>query len=219
MRIPALPPALQWDHNAHYHRWLLRQVPAGATRALDVGCGAGLLAVRLAAAGLAVDAVDASPAMIARAAGRSEPFAAAVRWLHGDVLDPALGLAAGGYDVVSAVAVLHHLPLSPGLDRLAALVAPGGVLAVVGLYRPATAADRAAGLAALPANAVVGALRAASGRGGKPEDVGMPTTDPVHTLDQVRAAARVLPGARVRRRLFWRCTLVWTRPGHRANGS
>jgi ubiquinone/menaquinone biosynthesis C-methylase UbiE len=33
-----------WDHNAWYHRLLLRQVPARAERVLDVGCGAGTLA-------------------------------------------------------------------------------------------------------------------------------------------------------------------------------
>jgi predicted TPR repeat methyltransferase len=39
-----------WDHNAWYHRLLLRQVPAGAQHVLDVGCGAGTLGRRLAAA-------------------------------------------------------------------------------------------------------------------------------------------------------------------------
>ena len=35
-----------WDHNAHYHRWILRQLPRRFGTALDVGCGTGDL-VRL----------------------------------------------------------------------------------------------------------------------------------------------------------------------------
>jgi 2-polyprenyl-3-methyl-5-hydroxy-6-metoxy-1,4-benzoquinol methylase len=34
-------------HNIHYHRLILRAVPAGARRGLDVGCGEGTLAREL----------------------------------------------------------------------------------------------------------------------------------------------------------------------------
>lgn len=37
-----------WDHNAYYHRVLLRRTPRECRRALDVGCGAGAFTARLA---------------------------------------------------------------------------------------------------------------------------------------------------------------------------
>ncbi len=37
-----------WNHNVHYQLVILRAVPAGCDRALEVGCGDGLLAGRLA---------------------------------------------------------------------------------------------------------------------------------------------------------------------------
>src|ERR1039457_293442 len=40
--------ALDWDHNAYYHRLLLRHLPRPCNRVLDVGCGAGAFAVELA---------------------------------------------------------------------------------------------------------------------------------------------------------------------------
>lgn len=209
---PALPRAWSWDHNAHYHRWLLRQVPDRFARALDVGCGTGELLRRLTDRADRVDGVDVSADMIRRARA-GVPAGAGVRCLVGDVLDPGVALEPAGYDVVTAVASLHHMPLRPALSRLAELVAPGGTLVVIGLHQPASAIDRAVDVLALPANAAVGAFLAARGRAGKPHDEGMPVQQPTATLADLRAAAaELVPGARLRRHLFWRCSLTWTRP-------
>jgi ubiquinone/menaquinone biosynthesis C-methylase UbiE len=53
-----------WDHNAYYHRLLLRHLPRPCGRVLDVGCGAGNFAAELARHAENVDALDRSPAMI-----------------------------------------------------------------------------------------------------------------------------------------------------------
>lgn len=211
MRTPQLPTRLHWDHNAHYHRWILRQLPAAPARALDAGCGAGRLAGLLAELADEVDAVDRSPVMIAKASATLPRRN--VRHLLGDVLDPGAPLAPGGYDAVTAVSSLHHMPLRPALGRLAGLVRPAGVLVVIGHYRPDTVSDQLAGLLALPANLVVGALLALRGRSGKPDDAHMPVQPPQASFSEIRAAAdELIPGARVRRRLFWRYSLVWRRP-------
>ncbi len=70
MRTPQLPAALRWSHNARYERWLVRQVPRGTGRVLDVGCGAGRLACALAERAGHVDALDLSPVMVQRARQR-----------------------------------------------------------------------------------------------------------------------------------------------------
>jgi SAM-dependent methyltransferase len=207
---PQLPQALWWDHNAYYHQWLLRLMPDRVHSALDAGCGAGGLSAKLADRADRVDAVDVSEAMIERASALAPGRA---NWLHGDLLDDSLPLDPAGYDLVVAVTSLHHLPLRAGLQRLAGLVRPGGVLAIIGMYRRDTAADQAMEVLALPANAVMGAVLAASGRAGKPHDVGMPIRDPFNTLAEIRAAAdEYVPGALLRRRLFWRYSLLWRRP-------
>jgi SAM-dependent methyltransferase len=56
-----------WDHNSYYHERLLRALPPRCGRVLDVGCGAGRFAARLAEQADRVDALDASPAMITEA--------------------------------------------------------------------------------------------------------------------------------------------------------
>jgi SAM-dependent methyltransferase len=206
-----LPEAWRWDHNAHYHPWFLRQVPERCARVLDVGCGTGALVRLLVHRADFVDAVDISAEMIDRASARTS--ATNVRWLRGDVLDPDLDLHPEGYDAVTLSSSLHHMPLRPALIRLASLLRPGGVLAVVGHYRAATAADYAMEAVTLPANAAVGAYLAARGWAGKPHDDGMPVKDPGSSLPEIRAAAaELLPGAQVRRRLFWRQSLLWRKP-------
>ncbi len=78
-----LTTVLDWDHNAFYHRLLLRQLPARSRRVLDVGCGPGSFASTLARRSDHVDALDRSPAMIAIAA-KSTP--SNVECILGDVM-------------------------------------------------------------------------------------------------------------------------------------
>lgn len=62
----------------------------GAHSVIDVGCGTGALAVRLAADGLTVTGVD--PALASLEVARGKPDADQVRWIHGTAADlPALG--------------------------------------------------------------------------------------------------------------------------------
>ena len=55
----------------------------GAKSILDVGCGTGCLAVRLAEHGFEVTGLE--PALASLDCARSKPFAGRVRWIHGDV--------------------------------------------------------------------------------------------------------------------------------------
>jgi len=206
---------LDWDQNAYYHRLLLRQLPSPCARVLDVGCGAGAFAAELARRAGHVDALDRSPVMI-EAARRATP--ANVACILGDVMrDP---LPAEPYDAIVSVTALHHLPLDAALRRLAPALRPGGVLAAVALPRTDLARELPAEFLAAAGHRVLGAAFAVlrvSGRGGYrlgPDHAAMPKVlDPPLTTRQVRQhATAVLPGARVRRLVFWRYLLLWQRP-------
>jgi hypothetical protein len=89
---------------------------------------------------------------------------------------------------------------------MAGLLAPGGVLVVVGVAQAARRElplDVAAGLANL-------GYRAVKGYWQHPSPVVWP---PPHSYREIRAlAGEVLPGVRYRRHLLWRYSLTWTRP-------
>jgi 2-polyprenyl-3-methyl-5-hydroxy-6-metoxy-1,4-benzoquinol methylase len=121
---------LAWDHNSYYQARLLRALPARCERVLDVGCGKGEFAIRLAERAGRVDAVDRSAEMI-EAARRVVP--ANVTCLPGDVAE--MTLPAGAYDVITSISALHHLSLPTVLPRLAQALRPGGILVAIALHR------------------------------------------------------------------------------------
>jgi len=137
-------------------------------RILEIGCGTGLLTQALAARLGPADwtITDISPAMLARAQqGPALPGRARYQVLDGEHPD---GLP-GGYDLIcSSLAVQWFTDLNAGLGRLAALLAPGGHLAVATLaadtFAEWRAAHRAVGLAAAtPHYPAAHAIRPASG--------------------------------------------------------
>ena len=207
---------LDWDHNAYYHRLLLRHLPRPCNRVLDVGCGAGGFAVELAKRSEHVDALDRSPAMIEEARRVAPPN---VRCILADVLQEPLPDAR--YDAIVSISALHHAPLDEVLPRLAGALRPGGVLAVAALPRGDLPQELPAELTAVIGHRLFGAAFAvlrACGRGrwyAKEPDHGfMPVVlDPSLTTRQVRRqASALLPGAHVRRLVFWRYFLLWHKP-------
>ncbi|MFE5072639.1 class I SAM-dependent methyltransferase [Streptomyces halstedii] len=210
---------MPFDHNDHYHRLLLRQVPRNCGVALDVGCGTGRFARRLADLGMQVDAIDPSEEAIAEARALSGRIAGdrSPHFQHADVTE--VELPKGHYDFISCLASVHHMPF----DAVAALrdtLAPGGVLVILGCYPEKTRLDWAWSLAAVPVNAVArlavavrNKLRPVSAATGR-ERVKAPVRQPVMSLLQIRREAAVLlPGCSIRRLLFWRYLLVF-----RSNG-
>jgi SAM-dependent methyltransferase len=108
-------------------------LPPGA--ALDAGSGEGADAIWLAQRGWRVNGVDFSATALTRAAGhaavRGTEVAARIEWRQADLMT--WSPPESTFDLVSAQYM--HLPPDPRADlfaRLAAAVAPGGILLIVG---------------------------------------------------------------------------------------
>ncbi len=207
---------LDWDHNAYYHRLLLRQLPQPCRLVLDVGCGAGVFAARLAQRSEQVDALDRSAEMIEEAKRRTPGN---VNCVLADVL--ADSLPGKDYDAIFSISALHHMPLQDALPVLAAGLRPGGVLAAVALPRRDVRRELLAEIVAAVGHRLLGAMFLAkrllgSDRGfaKDPGRAAMPVImdPPLTTHEAALQAATVLPGVRVRRLLFWRYLLIWQKP-------
>lgn len=202
MRQPAAEP--YWNTNVARHSGILGAVPEGCGDALDVGCGDGLLARKLAGRAKRVTGIDKSPEMIACAREwvTNHPQ---LTFVEGDFL--AADLPAAGYDFVCSVTAIHHMDFEAAIVRMRELLRPGGTLVVVGLARETSVTEWAALIAAAPIVRITKVPRRARG----PQ--GMPVADPKMSYGQVRAAARrLLPGVRYRRHVLRRYSLTWDKP-------
>jgi ubiquinone/menaquinone biosynthesis C-methylase UbiE len=139
-----------WNHNTHYHRYLLRQLPRRVDRALDVGCGLGLFAWKLAERAKAVDALDIDSVILAEASNRYS--APNIAYRQADFL--AAELPEATYGVIVAIASLHHMDLEAALRKMRRLLCSSGKLLILGLYRETTPVDYAYSAISVPLNLV-----------------------------------------------------------------
>lgn len=107
-----------WQADEHGFR------PLEGKSALDIGCGAGLLAEPLARLGARVTGIDAAPELIEVAKTHGAGAGLEIDYRIGGVED-----LTGTYDLVTAMEVIEHVadPLA-FLAALAARLAPGGLL-------------------------------------------------------------------------------------------
>ena len=99
--------------------------PLSGRRALDVGCGAGLLAEPLARLGAAMTGVDAAEDNVRVAAAHAAAMGLSIDYRCGDVAE--MGLA--GFDLVTSMEVIEHVADKGAfVSALAAALGEGGLM-------------------------------------------------------------------------------------------
>lgn len=99
--------------------------PLAGKRALDVGCGAGLLAEPLVRLGASVTAIDAAAEAIAVARDHAARGGLAIDYHQGELA----ALDQASFDLVTALEVIEHVADKPAfVAALAARLAPGGLM-------------------------------------------------------------------------------------------
>ncbi len=111
--------------DAHWHVDARERHALQGRTALDVGCGAGLLAEPLARLGGAVTGVDAAPENIAAARAHAAGQGLAIDYFAGELAT----LPPARFDLVTSMEVVEHVA-DPAefIGQLAARLAPGGLM-------------------------------------------------------------------------------------------
>jgi len=111
--------------DAHWGGDKANRRPLAGKRALDVGCGAGLLCEPLARLGAEVTGIDAAPENVAAARVHSQGSGLAIDYHAGELS----ALALGQFDLVCCLEVIEHVADKQALvDALASHLAPGGLM-------------------------------------------------------------------------------------------
>ena len=202
-----------WTANNHYHELLLKHAPANCKNALEIGCGTGAFARRLAERCGNVTALDLSAEMIRVARNRSKQF----KNLQFELADAMTwNFAKSRFDFVCSIATLHHLDQRELLPRIRDALKPGGILVVLDLVQSDKLIERMLDVVAF---GVSGGLRLIhNGRLQPPAAVRKAWEqhgkhDHYATIKQMHALANeILPGSSVKRHLLWRYTLVYQKP-------
>ncbi len=110
--------------NAHWGCDEREARPLTGKRALDVGCGAGLMCEPLARLGASVTGLDAAPENISAAKDHAAGQGLSIDYRYEDV-----AALSGGFDLVTSMEVIEHVPDPTAfLSALTARLALGGLL-------------------------------------------------------------------------------------------
>ncbi|MGB1252087.1 MAG: class I SAM-dependent methyltransferase [Candidatus Promineifilaceae bacterium] len=197
-----------WNHNSHYHDLILRQLPHSFGAALDIGSGTGDFAIRLAKRAQRVDAVEMDAQAVSVARTRCAAFEN-ITLVTNDFLS--YSFVAEQYDVVTALASIHHMNLEQALMQAKRVLRPGGTLVILGLYRKSSAVDYGFDVASTLAHQFLAwrnrdNIAPVSG-------VAVRVQEPGEDFGRIQTTTnQILPNAKIQRRLLWRYTLVWKKP-------
>ncbi|HPO16047.1 MAG TPA: class I SAM-dependent methyltransferase [Candidatus Hydrogenedentes bacterium] len=198
---------IYWNHNNHYYGFLLSHVPVDCDAALDIGCGTGEFAGRLCAICKSVDAIDSDSMAIETA---RHFFAKYANITFQCKKFGECELPHNYYDYISLIASLHHMDSRRSLEYAKNILKPGGILAILGLYKETAVFDYLHSLAAVPIDFMYRVVKHSSISESTETMVIIP---PEETLKQIRAMMNeILPRHVFRRHLFWRYSVLWKKP-------
>jgi SAM-dependent methyltransferase len=206
----ALLEQVKWDHNSHHHRFLLKQLPSYCENVLEIGCGTGAFSRLLAERSNRVVAIDLSPKMIEVAKQQSEHYSN-IDFHTTDIMKWEFPVEQ--FDAIASIATVHHLPLENLLPSLKVALKSGGKLVMLDLLEHESVEEILIAAISVPLSWIFQVLK---NRHIKPTPEAVDAwrehglTDKYLTLPQTQQIyTKLLPGATVRRHLFWRYSVVW----------
>ena len=202
-----------WSHNTRYLPGLLKNVnPLVGGIAVDYFCQRGDLARTLSPNFSEVIGLDISPKMIEVAKRKSEGYEN-VKFVCADFLE--YDIPENSCGLIVMVATLHHMPKEEVIAKVKRCLKHSGRLIIVDIFRPATIGDIVSSLISNPLN-TIGLKLFDKHHASAEEMVYWREHSSLDSYDSIPAmrqfAKEVLPGAIIKRKMFWRYTLEWVKP-------
>ena len=203
----------KWNHNIHYHQFLLKQLPLHCQTVLDIGCGTGAFSRLLAERCDRVMAIDLSPQMITIAKQNSQNYTN-IDFQVADILQWEFPIEE--FDGIVSIATFHHLPLETLLPSLKNALKPNGKLVVLDLIQHENIQDGLSDLIAVPGNWIWQRFKnknihySSEAKAAWQEHF---RTDNYLTRSQAQQIyTKSCEGVKIKKHIFWRYSAVWEKP-------
>jgi len=201
---------LKWNHNNCYFKYLIKFVPNNVETCLDIGCGKGELSFMLSKKSKKVVAVDLADKMIENA--RILHPNKNIEYICGNILD--MEFENDSLDIIITTATAHHLLYEWLLSFAKDKLKKSGKLIILDLVKAKSLSDYIIWGSAFIPNIVMNLIK--NGRLQKDDAHSKEVWewhvkhDTYMTMDEIKALAQKhIPTAEVKRKLFWRYSLVW----------
>lgn len=200
----------RWNHNNCYFKYLTRFLPHNKEACIDIGCGKGELSYILAQSFNKVIAVDLSDKMIERAKVLNSKDN--IEYICGNILD--MEFEDASLDVIITTATAHHLPCEWLLEFAKHKLRKEGKLIILDLAQADSISDKILWVSAFFPNIMMNLIKNHSLRKDDPHSKEVWERHGKHdtymTVNEIKTLAeKHIPGAKIRRKLFWRYVLVW----------
>ena len=203
-------PELAWNSNIHYHPFVLKNLPRNCRHILDIGCGKGSLCRKMIHHSQNITGIDLSQKMIEKARGHSGT-APKIKFKQADYLN--LNFPEKSIDAIVSVATVHHINMEKFVDKAKKELRPGGRLLIVDLYQEEKWSEKISSPFASGLSTVFNIIYNKRIHSTKKEQeywIKHGQNDKYLPIDELKnICATSLPGAILKRRFFWRYTLVW----------
>lgn len=200
----------RWNHNNHYHNFLLKNLPPNPQNILEIGCGIGTFSRLLAQRAKLVTAIDLSPKMIEIAETRSKSHPN-IDFQVADVLETSF--PDEHFDAIVSITTLHHLPLERVLPKLKKALKSGGKILILDVSRMESIQDFFIGAAAIPLSLILKIFHNGLTRPTKAERQAWShhaKTDSFLTFSEAKKIySSYFEKAIVQRHLFFRYSVIW----------
>jgi 2-polyprenyl-3-methyl-5-hydroxy-6-metoxy-1,4-benzoquinol methylase len=207
-RISSLPD--NWDHNRQYQKYLIKHIPRGCGRVLDVGCGTGELTKKLSVLSREVTGIDVAENMISEARRRND--AHNITYINVPA-ERFLAETGDRFDVIISVAALHHMDEQKVLELMKNRLEPDGLILILDLVEDRTPSGLLFSFFAMLLNPVMYLVKRKRFRAAPEEKAAWADhfrCDRYLSVREAKAAAeKALGKAKVKRHLFWRYSIVY----------
>lgn len=212
--IASLVQKENWNHNNHYHDFILNFVPNKCDSALDIGCGTGDFIKLLSPKCNHVMGIELSENMI-EASKMNLKGQSNVCLKCQDILS--VDFNENSFDFIVSIATFHHIPYETILKKCKKWLSPKGTLVILDLYKEKSVVDYVYSIVSSPLNIVYKIYKNKRIREHSKvkamwqEHIAYDEYMTVQEIHEV--AAKILPDSNIKRHLFWRYSLIWNKGG------